>query len=61
VSLVSIEEARVFVQFGGGCQGCGQADATFKQGVVVAIKEAIPEVMEVLDATDHSSGANPYY
>jgi hypothetical protein len=25
------------------------------------IKEEIPEITEVLDATDHSAGTNPYY
>jgi Fe/S biogenesis protein NfuA len=46
---------------GGGCQGCGAADVTLKAGIERLIKEEIPEVAEVLDATDHSQGANPYY
>ena len=46
---------------GGGCQGCGAADVTLKQGIERLIKEEIPEVEEVLDTTDHASGENPYY
>jgi Fe/S biogenesis protein NfuA len=46
---------------GGGCQGCGAADVTLKSGIERLIKEELPEVSEVLDTTDHSSGTNPYY
>ena len=45
----------------GGCQGCGMADVTLKQGIEVMIKEAIPEIEEVIDVTDHANGRNPYY
>jgi Fe/S biogenesis protein NfuA len=61
VSLVGVEGDRVFVRFGGGCQGCGMADVTLKDGVVAALKREVPEVAEVLDATDHAAGENPYY
>jgi Fe/S biogenesis protein NfuA len=61
VSLVAVEDTRVFVRFGGGCQGCGQADLTLKEGVVATIQRHIPAITEVLDATDHEAGDNPYY
>ena len=61
VTLVDIKGNTVFVQMGGGCQGCGQADVTLKQGIIRMIKEAVPEVEAVEDATDHASGENPYY
>ena len=61
VTLVDIKGNTVFVQMGGGCQGCGQADVTLKQGIVRMIQEAVPEVEQVLDETDHASGENPYY
>jgi Fe/S biogenesis protein NfuA len=61
VSLVDIQEARVVLRFGGGCQGCGMADMTLKQGVATQLKQHIPEISEVVDATDHASGENPYY
>jgi len=32
-----------------------------KQGVVTAIRKAVPEIVEVLDATDHAGGKNPYF
>ena len=61
VTLVDIKGNTVFVQMGGGCQGCGQADVTLKQGIIRMIKEAVPEVEAVEDATDHAAGENPYY
>ena len=46
---------------GGGCQGCGLAPVTLSQGIEVAIKDAVPEIVSVVDVTDHAGGANPYY
>jgi Fe/S biogenesis protein NfuA len=61
VELIDVQDNRVYLQMGGGCQGCGAADITLKSGIERLIKEEIPEVEEVLDTTDHASGANPYY
>jgi Fe/S biogenesis protein NfuA len=59
--LVAIEDDTVYLRLGGGCQGCGLAQVTLGQGIEVAIKEAIPEVLRVVDVTDHASGENPFY
>ena len=61
VELADVEDTKVYVRLGGGCQGCSSANATLKQGIAKAIQQMIPEVTEVLDATDHASGVNPYY
>jgi Fe/S biogenesis protein NfuA len=61
VQLIDVKESVVYLQMGGGCQGCGMADVTLKSGIERMIKEEIPEVAEVLDTTDHASGQNPYY
>jgi Fe/S biogenesis protein NfuA len=61
VELIDVQENRVYLQMGGGCQGCGAADITLKSGIERLIKEEIPEIAEVLDTTDHGSGQNPYY
>ena len=49
------------LQFGGGCHGCGMVDVTLKQGIETTMKQEIPEVRQVIDATDHAQGENPYY
>lgn len=61
VTLLDVKEDIAYISFGGGCQGCGMVDVTLKQGVSVMIKEAVPDLAEVLDTTDHAAGANPYY
>jgi len=53
-------EGIVVLQFGGGCHGCGMVDATLRGGVERTLKERVPEVTGVADATDHSTGENPY-
>jgi Fe/S biogenesis protein NfuA len=61
-TLVAVEDdGTVHVQLSGGCQGCGMASVTLTQGIEVTLKEAVPEVTRVLDATDHASGTNPYF
>jgi len=59
--LIAVEGSVAFVEMSGGCQGCGMAKATLTQGISVAIVEAVPEISEVVDVTDHLSGENPYY
>ncbi len=59
--LVDVKENVVYLQFGGGCHGCGMVDVTLKQGIEVRIKEMIPEIVRVVDVSDHSQGANPYF
>ena len=60
-TLVNVEGNDVYLQLGGGCQGCGMAQVTLSQGIEASLKEAIPEIGNVIDATDHSSGQNPYF
>lgn len=61
ISLVDVQGERVYIRLEGGCQGCGMADVTLKQGIEVGIRRAVPVVTEVLDVTDHAGGSNPYY
>ena len=61
VELVGVDEDKAIIAFGGGCQGCGMADVTLKQGVEVMIKEKVPEIIQVIDSTDHAAGTNPFY
>ena len=59
--LAGVEGDTVFLRLGGGCVGCGLAQVTLSQGIEVAIKNAIPEITNVVDVTDHASGTDPYY
>ena len=61
VELLGRKEDTVFLKLGGGCQGCGMVDVTLKQGIEVMLKEDVPEILHVVDQTDHAGGNNPYY
>ncbi|PIW48014.1 iron-sulfur cluster assembly accessory protein, partial [bacterium (Candidatus Blackallbacteria) CG13_big_fil_rev_8_21_14_2_50_49_14] len=38
LELLEVKEGKAFVHFGGGCQGCGMANVTLKQGVDQVIR-----------------------
>ena len=61
VTLMDVKDNKVFVELGGGCQGCGMARVTLKEGVERMLKKAVPEIEEVVDVTDHARGRQPYY
>ena len=61
ISLVDVQSETAYIRLEGGCQGCGMADVTLKQGVEQEIKRAAAAITTVLDTTDHAGGANPYY
>lgn len=61
ISLVDVQGDTAYIRLEGGCQGCGMADVTLKQGVEVEIVAAVETIGRVLDVTDHAGGTNPYY
>ena len=61
VDLVAVENETAYLRFGGGCQGCGMASATLKNGVERTLFAEVPQLKKVMDVTDHAAGKNPYY
>ncbi len=61
VALMDVKNNDVYLQLGGGCQGCGMATVTLRTGIEKTIRANIPEVGAVIDITDHENGATPYY
>ena len=61
VNLINVSANNIVLEFAGGCHGCGMANVTLKYGVERAIRENVPGVGEILDSTDHNTGATPYY
>ena len=59
--LVAVEDDAAYLRLSGGCAGCGMAAVTLSQGIEVAIKESVPEIVTIIDVTDHAAGTNPYY
>jgi Fe/S biogenesis protein NfuA len=61
VTLLDVKDDIAYIALGGGCQGCGMADVTLKQGIEVMIRKAVFEIRQIIDTTDHAGGINPYY
>jgi Fe/S biogenesis protein NfuA len=60
-TLVAVDGSAAYLELGGGCQGCGLAAMTLRQGIETAILQNIPEITEVVDTTKHVAGTNPFY
>jgi len=61
VTLVDVRDNIVYLQMGGGCQGCGMASVTLSQGIERILKEQVPEITGIEDVTNHSEGDSPYF
>jgi len=60
-AVQKVEGSAAYITMGGGCQGCAMSALTLREGIESAILGSIPEITEVIDTTDHSSGENPFY
>jgi len=60
VELLDVQDGIVMLRMGGGCQGCGMADVTLRQGIERALRQEVPEIAGIVDVTDHAAGSNPY-
>ena len=61
ISLVDVREGKLFITMSGGCQGCASSQVTLRQGFEVMVKRVAPEIEEIVDATDHAVGKQPFY
>ncbi|HET8713512.1 MAG TPA: NifU family protein [Gemmatimonadales bacterium] len=61
VELIDVQEGVVMLRMGGGCQGCGMADVTLRQGIEGMLAQLVPDVRGIVDITDHATGSNPYF
>ena len=61
IKLIRVDNDTVYVKLDGGCQGCAMADVTLRQGVEPLLKERIPEIVSLVDETDHSQGRQPFF
>jgi Fe/S biogenesis protein NfuA len=61
--LVAMDEAGAvaYLRLSGGCQGCAMSRMTLTQGIETALRDEIPELVQIVDVTDHATGENPYF
>ena len=61
ITLVDVQATEIYVEMGGGCQGCAMSRMTLRQGVERMVRQAVPEITVIHDITDHASGENPFF
>ncbi|MFW5692508.1 MAG: NifU family protein, partial [Chloroflexota bacterium] len=61
VSLVDFDEDIAYIVMQGGCQGCGLATVTLRQGIERLILDEVPAVKSVVDVTAHDEGETPFF
>ncbi|MGD2135114.1 MAG: NifU family protein [Gemmatimonadales bacterium] len=61
IELIDVEDGIVILRMMGGCQGCGMANVTLRQGIDQSLRRTVPGYQGLKDITDHASGTNPYY
>ena len=61
ISIVDVREGKLFIAMSGGCQGCAASSVTLRQGVEVMVRKVAPEIVDIVDTTDHAAGEKPFY
>ncbi len=61
ISIVDVRDGNLFIAMSGGCQGCAASQVTLRQGFEVMARRVAPEIVDILDTTDHASGTKPFY
>lgn len=61
VELLAVSDGDVTIALTGRCQGCTLAEVTMRQGIEWLLRERLPDMRALIDATDHAAGTNPYF
>ena len=61
ISIVRLEDLKLHIKMSGGCQGCAASQVTLRQGFELMVRRVAPEVIDIIDTTDHTSGTKPFY
>ena len=44
-----------------GIDGCTASQVTLKNGFELMVHRVAPEIVDIIDTTDHASGTKPFY
>jgi NFU1 iron-sulfur cluster scaffold homolog, mitochondrial len=61
ISIVDIVDQVLFISMNGGCQGCAASSTTLRKGFEVMVGRIAPEIVRIVDTTDHDAGRRPFY
>lgn len=61
ISIVDVRAGNLFIAMSGGCQGCAASSVTLRKGFEVMVRRVAPEIVDIVDTTDHAAGEKPFY
>lgn len=61
ISIVDVDDGVLSIAMSGGCQGCAASTVTLRQGFEVMVRRVAPEIVDIVDTTDHAAGTKPFY
>jgi NFU1 iron-sulfur cluster scaffold homolog, mitochondrial len=61
ISILDVRDGSLFIAMSGGCQGCAASQVTLRQGFDVMVRRVAPEIVDIVDTTDHAAGNTPFY
>lgn len=61
ISIVEVRDGKLWIAMSGGCQGCNSSQVTLKNGFELMVRRVAPEIVEIVDTTDHTAGTKPFY
>jgi Fe-S cluster biogenesis protein NfuA len=61
ISIVDVRDGKLLIAMSGGCQGCTASQVTLKYGFELMVRRVAPEIVDIVDTTDHASGTKPFY
>jgi len=61
ISVVDVRDQNLYIAMSGGCQGCASSQVTLRQGFEVMVRKVAPQIIDIIDTTDHDAGTNPFY
>jgi Fe-S cluster biogenesis protein NfuA len=61
ITLVDVDGGWVRIRLEGGCQGCSLAEVTVRQGIEPLLRARVPEIVGLIDDTDHEAGTQPFF
>jgi len=61
ISIVDFRDGNLLIGMSGGCQGCAASQVTLRQGFEVMVRKVAPEIVDIIDTTDHAAGKKPFY
>lgn len=61
ISIVDVKDRNLSIAMSGGCQGCAASKLTLRNGFEVMARRVAPEIVDIVDTTDHAAGKKPFY